>query len=83
MSRAATDTVLALLDARAKGATVCPSEAARALAAERGEADWRGRMSEVHDAVDALVAAGRVRLSWQGAARARRVGPYRIGRAER
>ena len=70
---------LALLAARAPGATVCPSEVARALAKD-GE-DWRGEMVAVHAAVDRLVAEGQVRLSWKGAALPMRDGPYRIGRA--
>lgn len=78
-ARAAT---LALLSARAAGATVCPSEVARALAAAAGDADWRGRMPAVHTAVDALVAEDAVRLSWRGAALPARGGPYRIGRSD-
>lgn len=74
-ARAAT---LALLDARAPGATVCPSEVARVLTA--GGAEWRGAMPVVHAAVDAMVAEGVVRLSWKGAAVPGRAGPYRIGR---
>jgi hypothetical protein len=74
-------TALALLAARAPGATICPSEAARAAALAAGRADWRGEMATVHAAVDALVAEGLVRLSWKGAALAAREGPYRIGRA--
>lgn len=68
-------TILALLADRAPGATVCPSEAARALAA-----DWRGAMPAVHAAIDELVAEGSVRLSWKGQSLAARTGPYRIGR---
>ncbi|MBV8686735.1 MAG: DUF3253 domain-containing protein [Alphaproteobacteria bacterium] len=79
-ARAAT---LALLAARAAGATLCPSEVARALAAAAGKADWRGEMPAVHAAVDRLAAEGLVRLSWKGAAKARREGPYRIGRGVR
>lgn len=75
-ARAAT---LALLDARAPGATVCPSEVARVLTA--GGSDWRGAMPVVHAAVDAMVAAGAVRLSWKGVGLAARGGPYRIGRS--
>lgn len=71
--------VAAMLAARRSDATICPSEVARALAGEDG--DWRARMEEVHAAVDGLVAAGAVRLSWKGAAMAERGGPYRIGRA--
>lgn len=70
---------LALLDARAPGATVCPSEVARVLAAG---GDWREAMPVVHTAVDAMVAEGVVRLSWKGVAMAVRAGPYRIGRGE-
>jgi hypothetical protein len=76
-ARAAT---LTLLAARAEGATVCPSEVARALAAAAGERDWRGGMGCVHAAVDGLVADGLVRLSWKGRGMAARDGPYRIGR---
>jgi len=68
-----------MLAARRPDATICPSEVARALAGEGG--DWRARMEEVHAAVDGLVAAGAVRLSWKGAAMAVRGGPYRIGHA--
>ena len=65
---------------RAPGATICPSEVARTLAAAAGKADWRGEMPAVHAAIDALVAEGRVRLSWKGSAMPAREGPYRIGR---
>ncbi len=78
------DATLALLAERAAGATVCPSEVARALAAAtRGDgqnADWRDMMPIVHAAIDQLVIDGRVQLSWKGQALASRVGPYRIGR---
>lgn len=72
---------LALLARRAEGATICPSEVARALAAAAGREDWRREMPGVHAAVDALVAEGLVRLSWRGEAKAQRDGAYRIGRA--
>lgn len=77
-ARAAT---LALLAGRVAGATVCPSEVARATAAASGKEDWRGEMQGVHQAVDGLVAEGLVRLSWKGSAMPVRDGPYRIGRA--
>ncbi len=78
---AARAAVLALLARRAPGATICPSEAARALAAAAGTPGrWRDQMAAVHRAVDALAAAGSVRLSWKGAALPARAGPYRIGR---
>jgi hypothetical protein len=85
---AAIAATLALLDQRAATATICPSEVARAVAAAAGppasgaaEPDWRGTMPTVHAAVDILLAAGRVRLSWKGAPMAQRDGPYRIARA--
>jgi hypothetical protein len=70
---------LTLLGRCAPGATVCPSEVARVIAAAAGREDWRGEMAGVHAAVDALVAEGMVRLSWKGVAMAVREGPYRIG----
>lgn len=75
-ARAAT---LALLAARAPGATLCPSEVARTLAGAGG--DWRAEMPTVHAAVDAMMAEGAVRLSWKGVAMPARAGPYRVGRA--
>lgn len=79
---AARATVLTLLARRVEGATICPSEAARALAEGLGGKDWRDEMAAVHAAVDELVKEGAVRLSWRGEARAERTGAYRIGRAE-
>ena len=69
--RAAT---LSLLARRGPGATICPSEVARAIAS-----DWRGAMPAVHAAIDGLVRDGLVRLSWKGKTLATRSGPYRIG----
>jgi hypothetical protein len=76
----ARQTALALLDRRAPGSTLCPSEVARALAAAAGTADWRSEMPAVHEAVDALAAEGLVALSWKGEPLPARDGPYRIGR---
>ena len=75
----ARETTLSLLSARAEGATVCPSEVARALASATG--NWRAAMPEVHAAVDQMAAEGLVRLSWKGRPLPYRAGPYRIGRA--
>lgn len=70
-----------LLDRRSAGATICPSEAARLLAAK---GDWRGMMDEVHIAVDAMVEDKHIELSWKGEPLSARLGPYRIARvAER
>lgn len=73
-------TIQTLLAARAPGATVCPSEVARAMAADAGKEDWRSEMPAVHRAVDAMIAEGLVRLSWKGEPMPVREGPYRIGR---
>jgi hypothetical protein len=75
----ARDAALALLAKRAPEATVCPSEVARAVAAD---GDWRREMPTVHDAVDRLVDEGVIRLSWKGQALLTRSGPYRIGRPD-
>jgi hypothetical protein len=50
-------TIFALLDARAPTATICPSDAARALGAD--EAAWRALMPEVRQVAAELVRAGR------------------------
>ena len=74
----ARDTILALLAKRTAGATICPSEVARAMAGP--EDRWREAMPMVHAAVDALHGEGHLRLSWKGKALTERQGPYRIGR---
>lgn len=66
-----------LLKVRGPDKTLCPSEVARDLAGEGG--DWRAKMAEVHDAVDALLADKRIALSWKGQPLPARDGPYRIG----
>ncbi len=74
---------LMLLDLRAPGATVCPSEVARALAAKaqtEQPTDWRDAMPIVHAAVDELLDEGMVGLSWKGKPLRERAGPYRIRR---
>lgn len=55
-------TILALLDRRAGGATICPSDAARALA----PADWRPLMERARSAARRLVAAGSVEITQGG-----------------
>ncbi|MEE4299357.1 MAG: DUF2256 and DUF3253 domain-containing protein [Pseudomonadales bacterium] len=58
--------ILALLSERAHGATICPSEAARAVA---GRADaWRALMEPAREAARRLVAAGRIEITQQGRA---------------
>ena len=70
--------ILSLLANRAADATLCPSEAARALAVENRSMEWRTAMPVVHAAVDGLLDNGDVLLSWQGEPLKTRSGPYRI-----
>ncbi|MCP3734582.1 DUF3253 domain-containing protein [Sphingomonas sp. RP10(2022)] len=72
------DTALALLAVRSAGATICPSEVARALVAPSSTGDWRRMMPIVHAAIDDMVGERLVRLSWKGKPLAVRAGPYRI-----
>ncbi|HXH16027.1 MAG TPA: DUF3253 domain-containing protein [Sphingomonas sp.] len=66
---------LSLLEQRAPGATICPSEVARSIAE-----DWRSAMPAVREAIDELVSDGLIRLSWKGQLLGTRSGPYRIRR---
>ena len=56
------ETLLTLLRSRAEGATVCPSEVARAIA----PADWRPLMPRVRAVAAMLAAAGEVELRQRG-----------------
>ena len=78
---AATAAVIALLAERRSGESICPSEAARSIAAEASGADWRAAMPIIHAAVDQLVDQHRISLSWKGQALSARCGPYRIVQA--
>ena len=55
-------TILELLAKRAEGATICPSEAARAAAGE----DWRDQMDAARSAAQRLVVAGVVDITQRG-----------------
>jgi hypothetical protein len=71
--------IIALLDRRRDGATICPSDAARAVGSAE---DWRELMEPARQAAARLVAAGRVEVTQRGevvdVATAR--GPVRIRR---
>jgi hypothetical protein len=54
-------TILALLDERAEGRTICPSEAARALAE-----DWRPLMDDVRATAAAMADDGRLEITQRG-----------------
>ncbi len=73
------DSIRALLAARAADATICPSEAARAVGGE----DWRDLMEPARRAARRMVDAGDVEITQRGAvvdpSTAR--GPIRIRRA--
>jgi hypothetical protein len=72
--------IFELLDKRATGATICPSDAARALAGDASE--WRALMPEVRRVAASLAAADRLRVTAHGedvdALAAH--GPIRLGR---
>lgn len=57
-----TRTIVELLDARAAAATICPSEAAKAV----GGDDWRDLMEPARRAARRLVAAGEVEITQRG-----------------
>jgi len=58
-----------LLDARAASASVCPSEAARAVATQQGldGEGWRDLMEPARAAARRLVVAGRAQITQKGA----------------
>jgi hypothetical protein len=70
--------VLALLAARATGATICPSEAARDV----GGDDWRSLMEPARRAARRLVDRGEVEITQGGAVvdPATATGPIRVRR---
>ncbi len=79
-SDAAQSAIATLMEERGAEKTICPSEVARMLSYESG--DWRSHMEEVHHAVDAMLSAGTISLSWKGKKLSRRRGPYRIARRQ-
>jgi hypothetical protein len=74
-----------LLEQRKSGATICPSEAAQAVAASQGEGDWRTLMEPARSAARRLVAAGRVEITQGGRVvdPSTAKGPIRIRRTHR
>ncbi len=73
-------TIFELLGQRADGATICPSEVARALTG--GQPGWRAAMPAIRRVAAGLAAAGLLRVTARGqtvdALQAR--GPIRLGR---
>ena len=78
----ARDILLALATDRGQGATTCPSEVARAMAANLKSDEWREYMPVVHVTVDQLLREKRIKLSWKGRDLPARKGPYRISIAK-
>ncbi|MEU3246442.1 DUF3253 domain-containing protein [Streptomyces sp. NPDC006875] len=76
--------ILGLLEQRASGASICPSEVARALDRRRGD-KWREFMEPVRRAADRLADAGLVVITQSGVpVDVRHVqGPIRIRRPVR
>lgn len=73
--------IFELLAARAAGASICPSEAARAAAAAAGARDsWRDLMPQSRRVAARLVAAGRIEMTQRGriVAPATARGPVRL-----
>jgi len=58
--------ILDLLDARANGATICPSEAARRVTSDADPEAWRELMEPARRAARRLVAAGTVEILQRG-----------------
>jgi hypothetical protein len=71
--------ILELLEQRRDGATICPSDAARAV----GDDDWRDVMEPTRQAARRLVESGDVVITQGGAVvdPATSTGPIRIRRA--
>ena len=58
--------ILSLLAARGPGKTICPSEAARAVAASDIRGQWKFLMQPAREAAARLVGAGRIVITQHG-----------------
>ena len=61
------ETILRLLAERDAGKTICPSEAARAVAGSEARAQWEPLMEPARAAARRLVAAGKIDIVQHGA----------------
>ena len=69
VDRALETSILELLSKRASGATICPSEAARAVSADlepAGDEAWRTLMEPARSAARRLVVAGEIEITQKG-----------------
>jgi len=75
------DAIISLLDARARNASICPSEAARQVSGE----SWQSLMEPARMAARRLVAQGKVQITQGGKVvdPSRAKGPIRIRLARR
>lgn len=62
VARSLEEAIIGLLSKRATGATICPSEAARAVFPD----GWRGRMEDARRAARRLVEAGLIEITQGG-----------------
>lgn len=66
MSETIEDLVLRLATERGAAKTICPTEAAKAAAEQRGETDWQGRLPAVKAAAVRLAKRGRIAIYRKG-----------------
>ncbi len=76
-------TILDLLQQRGAGKTICPSEAARAVAGSEDKAAWESLMEPARAAARRLVSAGKIVITQGGAVvdPSRAKGPIRLRKA--
>jgi hypothetical protein len=66
VDRALEESIQSLLTSRPADATICPSEAARAVAGNDDESAWRELMEPARRAARRLVAAGEIEITQNG-----------------
>lgn len=66
MSETIEDLVLRLAAERGAGKTICPTEAAKAAAAQRGDDQWQGRLAAVRSAAVRLAKRGGLAIYRKG-----------------
>jgi hypothetical protein len=64
--KAMSKAILRLLEERGAGKTICPSEAARAVAGSDARSAWEPLMEEAREAAFVLVDAGQVVITQKG-----------------
>jgi len=64
--KAMSKTILQLLEERGAGKTICPSEAARAVAGSEVRSAWEPLMDDAREAAFALADAGQIVVTQKG-----------------